>query len=121
MRLSISSMDDARNIEKRLNDILASILKIEQFVESRPRRFDVFCHDEMYRCAVLLNVAIIGEAVGHILKINPQIGISSSRQIVSTRNYIIHGYDSLDNEILWGIVVNHLPKLKDEVLRLLGR
>ncbi len=45
---------------------------------------------------------------------------SCSRQIVSTRNYIIHGYDSLDNEILWGIVINHLPRLKVEVSELLA-
>lgn len=113
-------MDNARNIEKRLNDILSAISKIEKFAESRPKRFDTFCSDEMYRCAVLLNIAIIGEAVNHILKIAPTIQISSSRQIVSTRNYIIHGYDSLDNEILWGIVINHLPRLKSEVLELLA-
>lgn len=113
-------MDKARNIEKRLNDILAAISKIESFVNSRPKRFDTFCSDEMYRCAVLLNIAIIGEAVNHILKQDPNINISSSRQIVSTRNYIIHGYDSLDNEILWGIVINHLPKLKVEILTLIS-
>ncbi|WP_290097017.1 HepT-like ribonuclease domain-containing protein, partial [uncultured Duncaniella sp.] len=71
------------------------------------------------RCAVLLNIAIIGEAVNQILKIEPEIGISSSRQIVCTRNYIIHGYDSLDNEILWSIVINHLPLLKMEIENLL--
>lgn len=113
-------MDNARNIEKRLNDVMAAISKIENFVNSRPKRFDIFCSDEMYRCAVLLNIAVIGEAVNHILKINPVINISCSRQIVSTRNYIIHGYDSLDNEILWGIVINHLPRLKTEVSELLS-
>lgn len=75
--------------------------------------------DEMYRSAVLLNIAIIGEAVNQILKHRPDIKITSARQIVNTRNYIIHGYDSLDNEILWGIVVKHLPQLKIEVEELL--
>ncbi|MDE6768451.1 MAG: DUF86 domain-containing protein [Muribaculaceae bacterium] len=32
---------------------------------------------------------------------------------------IIYGYDSLDDEILWGIVINHLPKLEEEVKSLL--
>ncbi|MDE6632817.1 MAG: DUF86 domain-containing protein [Muribaculaceae bacterium] len=41
-------------------------------------------------------------------------------KIVNTRNYIIHGYDSLDNEILWSIVINHLPKLKAEIKSLLS-
>lgn len=113
-------MDDKRGVEKRLKDVKVAIDKIEVFVNSRPRRFDVFCEDEMFRCAVLLNIAIIGEAVGQILKVRPNIAISSSRQIVSTRNYIIHGYDSLDDEILWSIVINHLPRLKVEVETLLA-
>ena len=48
--------------------------------------------------------------------INP---ITSARKIVNTRNYIIHGYDSLDNEILWSIVINHIPKLEGEIIKLL--
>lgn len=112
-------MDEKRGVEKRLKDVKTAIEKIEGFVDSRPRRFDVFCSDDMFRCAVLLNIAIIGEAVGQILKVRPDVRISSSRQIVSTRNYIIHGYDSLDDEILWSVVINHLPKLKDEVEGLL--
>jgi uncharacterized protein with HEPN domain len=30
-------------------------------------------------------------------------------------NYIIHGYDSLRLDILWSIVINHLPILEKEV------
>ncbi len=51
---------------------------------------------------------------------DPEITITSARKIVNTRNYIIHGYDSLDNEILWSIVINHLPKLKAEIQSLLS-
>ena len=31
----------------------------------------------------------------------------------------IYGYDSLSADILWSIVINHLPKLKEEVRTLL--
>ena len=54
-----------------------------------------------------------------ILKANPSIEISNSRKIVDARNYIIHGYDSLSVDILWSIVINHLPKLREEVCGLL--
>ena len=74
----------------------------------------------MFRAAVLYHIAIIGEAVNNVLKLNSEISITSARKIVNTRNYIIHGYDSLDNEILWSIVINHLPKLKAEVVSLLA-
>lgn len=66
-----------------------------------------------------ITLQLIGEAVNNILKIDSDIAISSARKIVNTRNYIIHGYDSLDNEILWSIVINHIPKLKDEIASLL--
>lgn len=54
-----------------------------------------------------------------ILKVEPDVQITNSRKIVDARNYIIHGYDSLSADILWSIVVNHLPKLKLEVEKLL--
>ena len=65
------------------------------------------------------NIGIIGEAVNRVLKIDPEINITSARKIVNTRNLIIHSYDSLDKEILWGIVIRHLPVLKKEVDKLL--
>ena len=49
------------------------------------------------------------------LKINPDIPITSARKIVDTRNLVIHAYDSLMPEMLWGIVIKHLPLLKQEV------
>lgn len=73
----------------------------------------------MFKAAVLYHIAIIGEAVNNILKYNPDINITSARKIVNTRNCIIHGYDSLDNEILWSIVINHIPKLEKEITELL--
>ena len=101
-------------------DIKDSINAINGFLSRCPRRFDAFCADDMFRAAVLYHIAIIGEAANSILKMDPDITISSARKIVNTRNYIIHGYDSLDNEILWSIVINHLPKLKSEIEKLLS-
>lgn len=57
--------------------------------------------------------------MNRIKKIEPEIPISSARKIVNTRNLVIHSYDSLDKEILWGIVIKHLPVLKREILQLL--
>jgi uncharacterized protein with HEPN domain len=36
------------------------------------------------------------------------------------RNYVIHGYDTLTPDIMWNIVINHLPLLKTEVESLLA-
>ena len=41
--------------------------------------------------------------------------LSNSRKIVDTRNRIIHGYDTVSDDIIWSIVIKHLPLLKKEV------
>ena len=107
------------SIHKSLNDILRSISNIELFCSSRPKEFRVFCEDICFRSAVQWEIAIIGEAMNRILKISPDIPITSARRIVNTRNYLIHGYDSLKEDLIWAIVINHLPLLKSEVTKLI--
>ena len=57
--------------------------------------------------------------MSRILKLEPEIKISNSRKIVDARNKIIHGYDEISDDVIWGIVVNTLPILKSEVENLL--
>ena len=62
----------------------------------------------------------MGEAMNRVLKAVPDIQITNARKIVDTRNYIIHGYDSLSADILWSIIINHLPLLRKELKEILG-
>ena len=105
-------MDES--INKHLHDILGAINEVESFFGDKPKYFEEFCDDLCLRRAVERDIEIIGEAMNRILK-----EITNSRKIVDARNYIIHGYDSLSADILWSIVINHLPKLKEEVQSLL--
>lgn len=82
-------------------------------------RYDVYLSDVCLRRAVECNITIIGEAMNKLLKLAPDIEITSARRIVETRNYVIHGYDSVTDDIMWGIVVRHLPLLKAEVQKLM--
>jgi len=50
-----------------------------------------------------------------ILKHSNPLQLSNSRKIVDTRNRIIHSYDNLSDEIVWSIVMTHLPVLKAEI------
>lgn len=108
-----------RAISKTLEDIRNAILEVDSFFESRLRRFDIYLSDVCLRRAIERNITIIGEAMNRLLKVAPDIEISAARKIVDTRNYVIHGYDSVTDEIMWGIVIRHLPLLKAEVDRLL--
>ena len=70
--------------------------------------------------AVERNIEIIGEAMNQILKENSEVEISKSRKIVDVRNRIIHGYDSVSDDVIWGIVIKNLPVLQREVEILLN-
>ena len=45
---------------------------------------------------------------------------NDARKIVNLRNFVIHGYDKVDNVIIWGVINKDLPKLKKQVEDLLG-
>ena len=110
-----------RSVEKYLNDILDSIAQIESYFDNFPRRFDVYCETPMMQRAIQMNISIIGEATNKLLKIAPGILITKARKIVDTRNYMIHGYDSVSHDMVWSIVINHLPLLKEEVVKILTK
>ena len=112
-------MDNA--IKKHLSDILTAINEIDSFFDDKPKLYEDFYSDIRLRRAVERDIEIIGEATNRILKIEQTISITNARKIVDARNWIIHGYDSLSVDILWSIVVNHLPKLRKEVSALLGK
>lgn len=44
--------------------------------------------------------------------------LENIQKIIGTRNRIIHGYDKISDDLIWSIVINHLPKLKDEIISL---
>lgn len=107
-------------LKKYLEDILLAISKIELFLSQRPREYKAFLDDLMFQSALERQVGIIGEAMTKIMQIDPNIAISNSKKIKGTRNYIVHAYDSLQPFTIWGIVINHIPILKEEVSHLLS-
>jgi uncharacterized protein with HEPN domain len=60
------------------------------------------------------------EATGKVLRLDAGFQLAHAKKIIGLRNLIAHAYDSVQEEILWGIIVNHLPSLKAEVDALLG-
>ena len=108
------------DIKAWLYDILNAIMEIESFFNGTTKKFSKYQNDLRTKRAVERNVGIIGEALSRILKLDETIVISNSRKIVDTRNRIIHGYDSVSDDVIWGIVIRHLPILQTEIQILLG-
>jgi len=102
-------------IKTWLFDILQSIKEIESYYTDRSKKFAEYQKDIRTKRAIERNIEIIGEAVNRILKKDKNFEISNAQQIIGTRNRIIHGYDRVSDDMIWSIVINHLPKLKSEV------
>ena len=75
----------------------------------------------MLQRAVEREFEIIGEAINNILKIDPNFPIKKARRIVDLRNLVIHGYDRVDNVIIWGIISRDLPELRSEISNLIKK
>lgn len=105
-------------IKKYLFDINESIDSIEKYLGDK-LDFNAYVADKMLRRAVEREFEIIGEAMSRIEKLDSTLSISSKKQIINMRNRVIHGYDKIDNEIVWGTIVRHLPILKTEIQNLL--
>ena len=101
-------------VKQYLFDIEKCIADVELFM-APVNSFDEFEKDLLLKRAIEREIEIIGEAMNRILKIDPSIQISNARKIVGARNKIIHGYDEIDDTVIYGIVKRSLPQLKNEI------
>jgi uncharacterized protein with HEPN domain len=106
-------------IQKYLFDIKTSIDSINDYLGDN-RDFQAYKTSKLLKRAVERELEIIGEAAGRILKIDSNFAIEDARKIVDLRNWVIHGYDIVDDVIIWGIISKQLPILKNQVEILLG-
>jgi uncharacterized protein with HEPN domain len=108
----------ADKIKAWLSDIRSAIQEINSFLPVT-KNFLEFSKDLKTKRAVERNIEIIGEAVNRILVENKDFPITNARKIIDTRNRIIHGYDTISDDILWSIIIRDLPLLDAEIERLL--
>lgn len=101
-------------VEKFLMDISLSINLIEEFI-SDIDTFGDYEQDIKTQSAVERHLAIIGEALNKLKKIDNDLIIENEAEIIAMRNRLVHAYDSIDSSIVWVIIKKHLPYLKNEV------
>jgi uncharacterized protein with HEPN domain len=88
-------------IKKYLYDIQESIDSIEKYIGDK-YDFNVYNTDKMLRRAIEREFEIIGEAMSRIEKLDSNLNISSKKQIISMRNWVIYGYDKLITRLFGG-------------------
>nr|CAA6828627.1 MAG: FIG094328: hypothetical protein [uncultured Thiotrichaceae bacterium] len=80
-----------------------------------------FISDRRTYDATLRNLELIGEAATHIPHdVREANGNIPWRQLIATRNRIIHAYLGLDNDILWSIIEVDIPELLEDIKKLKG-
>jgi len=102
-------------IKTWLYDILQSITEIESYFEDRPKKYEEYIIDLKTKRAVERNIEIIGEAANRIIKREKNFQLENVQKIIGTRNRIAHDYDKISDSLIWSILINHPPKLKEEV------
>ena len=75
--------------------------------------FAAYSSDALLRSAVERQFEIIGEALGRALRVDTALEktIPEIHRIVGLRNRLIHGYDSVDDQLIWDLVQTKLPAL----------
>ena len=106
--------------KKCLEEVRQAAELILQFADRKT--FSDYEVDALLRSRVERQFEIIGEAVNRLSKIDPTIaeGLPNTPQVIAFRNILIHGYDVVDNHVVWDIVQCKLQPLHECVLSLLG-
>lgn len=108
----------SREVDKYLYDIQESIDAIRDYL-GEERDLTDFQDDKLIKRAVERELEIIGESISRIYKLEPDLLITKAQRIVELSNWVIHGYDMVDDIVIWGLISKDIPELKEQVENLL--
>lgn len=95
--------------------LLEDIRDAAQFIfdQTQSRSFEDYERERLVRDAVERNFIVIGEAFTRLARIDATMAgrFSNFPQIVGFRNVVVHGYDMIEDAIVWGIILNEIPRL----------
>jgi uncharacterized protein with HEPN domain len=111
-------MDD--RCRECLQDVLEQAGEVREFTSGMT--YEIYVSDRKTQAAVERKFEIIGEALNRLHDADKELlsQIRDYRSIISFRNILAHGYDSVDDQVVWGIIENDLDHLIEDAGRLLG-
>lgn len=98
--------------KKLLYDVATAVAAIRRFCEGQSQHD--YESDLMLRSACERQFEVIGEAMTRLRDRHATVfaRISDGPAIIAFRNRIIHGYDTVDPELVWDVIVTRLPHLQ---------
>lgn len=108
-----------RDPRKLLEDARYAAANIVQFTSGRT--LNEYTQDVMLHSAVERQFEIIGEAFSKLTREFPDVAarVCQVQRIIDFRNVLAHGYDIVDDALVWDIVQNRLPALLTELVELI--
>ncbi|HQW46282.1 MAG TPA: DUF86 domain-containing protein [Chitinophagaceae bacterium] len=95
------------------------MLEIESYLDKAD--FSVFMENSMMRFACIKQMEIIGEASNHISsETKLKFTTVEWSQIIGMRNVFVHEYFGIDSNLVWEIIKNDIPDLKDKMMDILS-
>jgi len=103
-----------------IEDVLQSINLIEEF--TKDLTYEEFFRDIKTSYAVVRAIEIIGEATKNIPdEIKAELPHIPWRKMAGIRNKIAHEYFGISLKIVWNVAKDELPKLKDDIAKLMKK
>ncbi len=98
-----------------IEDMIGFCERIQTFTHGISR--EDFVTEPMRYDATVRNIELIGEAATHVpASIRQAAENIPWRMVIATRNQLIHGYASIDDDVLWSIIETDIPALLRELL-----
>ena len=100
-----------------VDDMVSFVEKVIAYTDGMGQ--NEFVENGLNYDATVRNLELIGEAATHIPdKIRDANQEIPWRQLIATRNRVIHGYLGIDNDTLWSIIKDDIPILLPELRKL---
>lgn len=110
-------------MKERIKAILNKIDDIEFFIAQKDGKIVQALEDRILKPAIRMQIITIAEQFSKLKDENEfellsQIDKNDLKGLNAVRNFIAHDYDSVDDEILEIVLRIHMPKLKEQLLKL---
>ena len=101
-----------RDAKTHLFDIVENCKRISDFIGSTD--FETYSQNELIKSAVERRFINIGESLSRLKQTDFTLfsKIANAQRIVGFRNVLVHGYESISDRLVWGIIGEIYPNLR---------